>query len=469
MTTPDDGADTGDRSVPHLPTTSSDEAAPTLPDAPRLPDAPASAALSDAPAIHDAPFVPPSTPPAAPEPATFDARAMVESQKHFDVNPAYGALPPATEAGREAVEELRAQAQRQRRRNRRIGRAAAVALVGAVGVAGWLGFRTYQDQHDREAAERADRAEESGDESIIDVAESAVTALTPLGEQQDTIGGLDELNDTAVAGGGLRGAVDDALEIVGRTEPDNSAVAAGDPFAARTVDFVYRRWGTAAATSPMVEYVVTYDRIADTYLGDIRPDDGTLTITGTNDHHRFAIYPDGVVERVPRSEASLDPAPDITLAMVFREGDILPPEARPFATIVEENIGAEQGDRVTYNIDTTGWRDREPASFLAWVNRWHPHPLDDDRFVHAARREVSAEETDTTALLETTRTETMTQGVERTIPGATVTYIIGESGQVVAAAIIDNTAEFRAEYTLLNAHDEPSELDLGDRSWEPAA
>ena len=470
--TPTDEADTGDRDVPRLPT-ASPSPAPSPASSPE-----SESASTDGPTLPDAPYVPaPTVPtaaaPAAPvaaEPAPFDAKAMVESQKHFNANPAYGTLPTGTEAGREAAQELRVQAQRKRRRNQLIGQAVAFLLLGGVGVAGWFGYRAYQGEQDSDAAEiEAEGADESAGESIIDAAESAADALTPLDEQQEVVEGLDELNDTTIAGGGgLQGAVEDARDIVDQAESDDIAVPAVDPFAARTVDFIYRRWDAAAATSPMVEYVVLYDRIADTYMGDIRPDDGTLTITGTNDGYRSSIYPDGVVERVPRSEASLDPAPDIALAMVFRADDVLPPEARPFATLVEEVAGTEQGDTYGYVVDTIGWRDREPASFLAWVNRWHPRPLDDERFVDITSREISTEETDTTALLETTRTETMTQGIERTTPGAAVTYVVADDGHVVAVAIIDNTAEFRAEYTLLNAHDEPRDLDLGDRNWVAA-
>ena len=451
MTTPNkwDGEDVAD--VPYLPAAQPVSTGP-------------------APAIPDAPYVPPPTPvaPAPSEPVAFDAKAMVESQKHYRTDPAYGALPSGTESGRDAAEKLRLQAQKKRRRNRLVGRAVVLVLLGGVAAAGWFGYQAYQNQQDRDAAERAAAA----DDEPMDALDAAV-ALSPLGEQQEIVDGIEVLDDTAQAGaGGLLGAVDDAREVIGETNDGEAASAdvasaVVDPFAARTVDFFYRRWEAAAATSPMVEYFYSYDRVADTYLSDIRTD-GALTISGTNADSRFAIRPDGVLERVARTAAGLDPAPDIALADVFAEGDVVPPEARPFATLIETNPDTDSGDVFGYTIDTEQWRDRDPGSFLTWVTTWNPRPADDASLVEADLRQVSADDFDTTSLREVAEPEPIAAVVERDVPGAAVTFVVAPEGHLTFATIVDNTADFRIEYVLVGVWDEPALLNLGDRNWVPA-
>lgn len=459
MTTPTerDGADHDE--APYLPAAQPVSTGPAQPTTP-----PAS----------DAPFVP-AAPPVEPppvEPAPFDAKAMVDSQKHYATNPAYGALPTGSEANREAAQRLRAKARRKRRLNLLFGRALAVVLVGGLAAAGWFGYQAYQDQQDRDAAERAAAAAEAADEDSG--AESAIAALTPLGEQQEIVEAMGDLNNTArSSAGGLLGAVQEAREIVAEANGDTGAagdgatVAPADPFAARTVDFVYRRWETAAVASPMVEYNYSYDRVADTYFGGILTD-GTRTVVGTTADHRSAIYPDGVVERVPRSASSLDQAVDIALAGVFDHDDVVPVAARPFATLVESKPGTESGDVFGYTIDTAAWRDRDPATFLAWVTTWHPRPADDPSFVDLARREVSADETDTSDLRDLDPPTPLFAIADRTQSGAGVTFVVAPEGYVIAVVIVDNTADIRVEYTLGALGDEPVSMDLGDQNWTPA-
>lgn len=446
--------------------------APYLPAAQPVTSGPAQPTATTEPAPSDAPYVPAPAPvaPAPVEPAKFDARAMVESQKNYQAAPAYGALPTGTEASREAAQKLRAKAQRKRRRNLLFGRVLAVLLLAGVGAAGWFGYQAYQDQQDRDAAERTAREndEPSG-------AEEAAAALTPLGEQQEIIEAMGDLNSTARAtAGGFLGAVQDARDIVGETngETDDVAeagsdVAVVDPFTARSADFVYRRWDAAASTSPMVEYSYSYDRVADTYAGTIQVG-ATRTLVGTTVAHRFAIYPDGVVERIARSPASLDPAPDIALAKVFGHDDVIPTTARPYATLVDNKEGTSSGDVFGYTIDTEEWRNRDPGSFLAWVNTWHPRPADDPSFVDLAQREVSGDEVDTSNLRDQAPSAPLFADVERNLPGASVTFAIAADGHVAFAMIIDNTADFRTEYALGAVGNEPAQMDLGEQNWQPA-
>jgi hypothetical protein len=91
-------------------------------------------------ATADAPFLPnarppePVAPPAAPSALAFDAKAMVESQKHYNVNPAYGPMPTGTEESRAAARKLREDANRKRRRGKVARRVA--------GVSSWPGSRS---------------------------------------------------------------------------------------------------------------------------------------------------------------------------------------------------------------------------------------------------------------------------------------------------------------------------------------
>lgn len=437
--------------------------APYLPDSQPVDTGPA---RPTTPTDADAPFVP--APVAAPptEPAPFDAKAMVEAQKNYQAAPAYGSLPSGNETNREAAQQLRAQARQKRRRNVLFGRAVAVVLVGGLAAAGWFGYQAYQDQQDRDAAERA--AIEADDTDGSTGADAAIAALTPLGEQQQIVEAMGDLNSTARSGaGGLLGAVQDARDIVDQPDGDGVTASPADPFAARTVDFVYRRWENASATSPMVEYGYSYDRVADTYLADI-VSAGTRTSIGTTADHRAAIYPDGVVERVPRSETSLDPAVDIALAVVFDHDDVVPVTARPFATLVESRPGTDSGDVYGYTIDTDAWRDRDPGSFLAWVTTWHPRTTDDPSLVDLTRREVSTDEHDTSDLRGVAEPSPLFAVGERTLPGAAVTFVVAPEGYVIAAVIVDNTADIRIEYLLGALGDQPAGMDLGDHNWTPA-
>jgi len=88
----------------------------------------------------------------------FDAKAMVEAQKHFTASPVYGAIPKPTAESLAAAQALRTEAKRIRRRNKTLGWSIAVALIGGFSAAGLLAFHAYQTDQDRDAAARAERA-----------------------------------------------------------------------------------------------------------------------------------------------------------------------------------------------------------------------------------------------------------------------------------------------------------------------
>lgn len=208
MTTPTDpggdgdtgGAEDGvpDASVPYLP--ASQPTATGIPTPVVVPPAPGAPPM---PAAD--PVVPPPVPPAA-APTTepgFDARAMVEAQRRVNANPAYGALPTASDESRTASRQLRAKAARKRRRNRTVGWVVALLMLGGIGAAAWFGYEAYQDDQDDEAVTPVDDR-------------SAAEILEDLGSQGEMINAQDALNDALVPrAGGLGSAIGDARDVVG--------------------------------------------------------------------------------------------------------------------------------------------------------------------------------------------------------------------------------------------------------------
>ena len=179
--------------------------------------APASAS-SEAPveAPVEAPFLPSSRPP-EPTPAVaapaFDAKAMVDSQKQYNANPAYGPLPAGSEDGRAAARKLRDDANRKRRRSRVMARLVGFLVFAGLVVGGYFVYQAIQD--DPPPADGG-----AGAEGAVDDESGESGALTPLGEQELVIDALDDVNSGArPSAGGLLDAVDDARDAVGQAEP----------------------------------------------------------------------------------------------------------------------------------------------------------------------------------------------------------------------------------------------------------
>ena len=196
-------------------------AAPYLP--PSQPIATGASLPASAPAVDqspaDAPYVPAPTPVAAPptEAPVFDAKAMVESQKRVNDNPAYGALPTGTEASKEASKKLRAKAQRKKSRNKAFVRVLGLVLLAGIAAAGWFGYQAYQDEQNAESA-------------VVSDDRDAEEILEDFGSQGQMINAQDALNEAVVprvGGGGLGGAIDSAREAVGDINGD-AAIETGD-------------------------------------------------------------------------------------------------------------------------------------------------------------------------------------------------------------------------------------------------
>lgn len=172
----------------------------------------------------DAPFLPPARPlEPAPSPAAepaFDAKALVESQKHVNTNPAYGAMPTGTEESRAAARKLREQANRKRRRGKVLARIVALIVVAGLAVGGYFAYQAIQDDPPPVDGQATDEDEADGQGE----SNGEGGALTPVGEQELVIEALDDLSSGArPSAGGLLDAVDDARDVVGQAEPPVAA------------------------------------------------------------------------------------------------------------------------------------------------------------------------------------------------------------------------------------------------------
>lgn len=427
MTEPAEGDGAGRSEAPYLPPDRAGETGLRRPNGPE---------------IRDALHVPGSEPAGAPPGGGFDARALVEAQRSQirRPTPGYGTLPTATWASRMAAEELRVEARRRRRRNRALGRIFMLTVVGGLGAAGWFGYQTFRTDQEQ-AADSGQTTDDAGDDTGDDVA-----SLSP--------------NATAAP------ATPDSSSGV----PPAAAVSVEeltDPFGARSVEFLFRRWESAAAGSPMAEYFYRYDRVDDIHIGEVRRD-GAVTIVGTDTEHHYAVAADGTVERVRRNAASLDLAPDVALANVFRESDVLPETARDFAVLENTTLGPGFGDAYSYTLDTEQWRLSDPGSYSVWVSRWNSRPANDTSLLEAGTREASPDLFDLATYPAAPPTEPTNDVLERAEPGAGVTYLVAPAGHVLVVTIVDNTADFRMEYYLTDVGDGLELPGFAERTWTPA-
>jgi hypothetical protein len=183
-------------------------------------------------ASTQAPYLPPAHRPAPTPsaPPVFDAKLMVDATRRNKVdNPAYGQLPTGTPEGRAAAEAARARMRGKRRRNKLLGWAMAVIFIGLLAGAGYALYTMYEEDQDAHDAERA----ANPPTPLVNGEEPG--ALTPLGEQTQVIGALNDLNSGAApSAGALVGAADAAQNAVdqingstGSTAP-SSSVAMSD-------------------------------------------------------------------------------------------------------------------------------------------------------------------------------------------------------------------------------------------------
>lgn len=151
----------------------------------------------------------------------FDAKAMIEATRRNKVeNPAYGYMPAASIEGRAAAEELRVKMKRKRRRNDLLGRVLAVAFIAVVAGVGYVLYTMFQADQDGRGAAR-----DAGSSAPL-VNGHEPGALTPLGEQDQLIGAIEDLNSGVTpAAGGYVGAVGAAQQAVDQLNGEAGAEA----------------------------------------------------------------------------------------------------------------------------------------------------------------------------------------------------------------------------------------------------
>lgn len=308
----------------------------------------------------------------APEPE-FDAKAMVDSQKiKVNANPAYGGMPAPTAESKEAVEQLRAEANKKRRRNRMFARLTLGVFCGVVITAGYFAYRAFQDEQD--AADDADVATEAGTDLNTDTGDQPA-ALTPVGEQAEVIAGMDILNDVATgSAGALLDAVDDAqaaVDDLNGVEPADEAPApattAGLP---TTLEATVLRYDLGSVGDPVVHHVAA-DLANDTYLvatytgGDLRD----AAESGTTDVARYDAAA-GLATRTGRSDASLAAGPDALFVSAVSPSVLLPPSAEPHARTTSIGLTDADGSPIAaaaYVVDVDAYRSADPDAAGAWL------------------------------------------------------------------------------------------------------
>lgn len=432
----------------------------------------------------DAPYLPPTQPtaPQTPAPTIPPTPPTAPSTAQHLTTPAYGALPAQTAAGREAAEQLRAQAQRKRRRNQLVGRAVALLLLGGMGAAGWFGYQEYQDQQQRDAAARAADEDAQADGSVD--GDGVATADEPSAVDQ----AIDELDGVVSAdSGGLTGAIDDARDL---TQAFPSKTIQG-PFSPeplptprvarrpdyRTISYYFRQYHGADVGAGFHDFDVVYDTETDNYYGSAHDSPtGTNAIVSFDGDWRYSVGPDGVARRARRSEFSLAPEPDTPLAEMLGEYDVFPRTARPFAMLIDENtetgeVGVD-GTPITYYsyfVDLGGFRTADPESYAEWRTLWATASDDSIGLVEAGTEQVQlAEALDTTAMQERAAVDLSAAELTPADNQTAIVFGITEHGVIEMASVISPDEDLRVLYVVLGYSDEPARLTFPGDSWVDA-
>lgn len=468
-----DGADPTDPSAsPPPPPPPVDDDAPRLPGAPTLPPVPTlptasaespilppagSPAAPGAPsqpqpvASDDAvPYLPPVVRPVAepaPEPV-FDAKALVESQKHYNANPAYGAMPKATPESIEAARKLREEAARKRNRNRRLGWYLALAFLGVILTAGYLAFRAYQDEQDS-----------TTDGTVAD-ADAAQTLEALDGSTATTVPVVDPSFLNAVRTSRNRlGTIDAA-----------AAERALDPSTAPVLEYRVVRFDSGADDAAFTQYDITYSTDTDQYVGFVTRSDTREAELIAVDDEWYAVYrKDAQPERFARNATSLDPAGDTLYSQVLEPIDFLPLATQPYTTPVEEQPGPPGHDRRPTTarvalVDSTTFQANDPDGYQRWIDSL-VRGLDMDELIEPALRQTSSEALSTDGLSDRDVENMDDFRYSREDGLAIVSLVISAEGDVLFAGLIMPSADLRLTYSLLHAGDEAPTLSTAD-DWE---
>lgn len=352
-------------------------------------------------------------------------------------DPVDGARSPATPESAAAAEALRDDSHHRGRWGRQLGRYAAMPFLVVVLIGGWLASRAFQDGED--AGRAAERAENDGfptaNAASVDDTDTADDAAAPLGS-----GGL---LDAVVRARALAAAA-------GTTAESPASLA----FAVRST----------SADGAIAAARYDYDLLADAYVATVQPRSGTLTRYEFDASWRSTIRLDGVVERVPRSVDSLDPAPDVALARLLTLDDAVPPAAGQFLTpIVHPTDGPQRlGDgRYAYRVDIAAFRRAEPDAFDRWRALWRPTLPDDASLVTASGAQRLGRLAGSTVIDGIAPVEVVATMLAGDTPGNTIAVELDPDGTVGAVRIVAPDAGFSTDYALLGRDVDVRLTDLG--------
>lgn len=402
---PDHDVDTDDG--PRLPPAAGTGTAPPGAHDPSAPFLPSSTPAAPAPPDSvngggdPAPFLPaaaPVAPAPAAQPVVFDAKAMVDSQKRVNPNPAYGPLPKGSNEGREAARQLREQANRKRRRSRAVSRIVGVVVLAGVAAGAYVGYRVYQESQDDDdvAVDDGDAGTDTdgdtpaeggpaGDDAATDddaPAPRAGAGLTPLGVIAEQLEAQETLNDAAPGGivGAMVDAMDDARSVVddinersqGATDVADEITDEGSAGAVGTsaIDVVVTRFDLSTADELVVQSFVA-DVERDTYFvattlggGDV------LAAVETDPQYHYQYTEGGEFARAERSEASLADAPDALFVTPIAPQVVFPVEAVLHSTAIDIALGTPDADLAlddSYVVDVESFAATFPDVAATWL------------------------------------------------------------------------------------------------------
>lgn len=305
------------------------------------------------------------------------------------------------------LEIARATARRQRRRTVAIGWIVSLALIAIVVVGGYYGYREWQ--HD----------EPSGDG----------TAATDE-DLGDLIAELESRGD----------------------RPQSAAVGDGPTILAAI------RQGAADADTEQV--FVQYDSARDHLaVYDRQPaTDAAPALVTTSDAYTYWVSANGVVERAPRSAASLAASPDTPLAGGITLDMVLPDGARTAAR--ELALPGLGGGLSAYVVDLHAFEAADAAAYERWVATWTTPiapPLDSlvadggtERYDERAVRD-GLDAADTAATIDAD----VLAGVD--VPTGETIVVMSKSGDGLldVVAVVAPDLDIRIEYRLISVRPEP--------------
>ena len=238
-------------------------------------------------------------------------------------------------------------------------------------------------------------------------------------------------------------------------------IPAGRPVAVdpqeRIFEFLIRRYDTAAKDSPSIEHWWFYDVAADVsriLTNSTGVPKGTFIEFGPT--YRIISYPDGALERIPRTAASTSPEPDVWLARRLAEDDLVPEVAREFTTVVSVSDQEVDGEPITVigaQLDVVAFAAAHPDVHAEWLWRWASQSPFDPTLIDPAGRQLAS---DPIPRNDDPAPPLSSEGIDIEMQVDRVGLVFGltADGSMTTALVIDPIDGFRAWYVLLDAYDD---------------